>query len=167
MIVGWSFSARSKISFNTAALFERSAVAILLSTFAACSQIDSQPPYLPEPSNDTSRANDSSVPPAIADQDTQKTEESLPEVPLSEDALGADPADCTYEWVTGIAEVMTWENDRAILVFYPGEIRLSVERNSITPYLTEQQRELKSRLQKPLNKHCGKPAISFSPDLVP
>jgi hypothetical protein len=166
MIVSRHLATESTTSL-TSSLLKPAVVAVIFTALTSCSQLDQAPSDLPGPPQDSSHENQNTLPPVMPDHGTSQAEEALPEPSLSEDVPVTATPDCTYEWVTGIAEVETWENDRAILIFYPGEIRLSVERDSISPFLTEQQREIKSRLQKPLNNYCGKPAISFSPDLTP
>lgn len=152
---------------------ERAKLVAFLIVFglAACSPLETQPPAAAAENSPATEGSDSLLDSidAPATPSDEPAEDSLPldsEIPAADETADLE-ANCTFEWVTGVAEVIEWQQDKVQLLFYPGEIRISVDRESLTAFISEGQTEIKSRLQKPLNDQCGNPAISFSTSIEP
>lgn len=90
------------------------------------------------------------------DQSADETEK-----PNTPNETEKEKQECFFERIKGVVEIIKWHEDKASLLFYPGEIPLSISRDNIQPYIQAGQSEIKALLKKPLNQHCGKPEISI------
>lgn len=107
-----------------------------------------------------------SIPSSESPSERQNVESTAPESATEQDDLKQDninqkSQECFFERIKGIVEIIEWHEDKASLLFYPGEIPLTISRDNIQPYIQAGQSEIKALLKKPLNQHCGKPEISF------